>query len=153
MVQVGRMSCEQKSPLPGEHPEYSLGFAFSLLLFEILFVPEVGLHLFEVHSANGSEGVFGNRRGRVCRGLLRGRGSNFGDILRAVGLVAATMELVLGALVLWLLAILDAMAFCSAVETLVVSWQRVSFTLAFLLLVPRESADVFFGSWSKSNLH
>ena len=54
------MNCKRKSPLPGEHPEYSLGFAFSLLLCEILFVPEVGLHLFKVHSSNGGEGVFDN---------------------------------------------------------------------------------------------
>ena len=69
-------------------------------------------------------------------GLFRGRGSNFGDILRAVGLVTAAVELALGALVLRLPAILDAVAFSSAVEALVVSWRRVSFTLALLLLVP-----------------
>ena len=50
--------------------------------------------------------------------------------------MTATVELALGALVLRLTAILDAVAFGSAVETLVVSWRRVSFTLAFLLLIP-----------------
>ena len=50
--------------------------------------------------------------------------------------MTASMELALGALVFQFSAILDAMAFDSAVETLVVSWRRVSFTLAFLLLIP-----------------
>ena len=51
-------------------------------------------------------------------------------------MVSAAVELALGALILWLSTILDAMAFSSAVEALVVSWRRVSFTLALLLLVP-----------------
>ena len=135
-----------KESVAGEHPEYSLGFAFSLLLCEILFVPEVGLHLFEVHSTNSGEGIFGNRGGQVCRGLLRGRGSNFGDILGTIGSMTSAVELTLGALVLRLSAVFDAVSFSSAVETLVVSWRRVSFTLAPLLLIPRESSDVFFGS-------
>ena len=134
--------------MPGEHPEYSLGFAFSLLLCEILFVPEVGLHLFKVHSVNGGKGVFSNRRGRVCCGLLHSRGLDLGDILGAIGSVTSSMELALGALVFWFLAVLDAVAFGYAVETLVVSWRRVSFTLTLLLLIPREGADIFFSSWS-----
>ena len=60
--------------------------------------------------------------------------------------MAASVELALVALVFWLSAVFDAMAFGSTVETLVVSWQRVSFTLS-LLLIPREGADVFFSSW------
>ena len=57
-----KMSCECESLFPSEHPEYSLGFAFSLLLCEILFVPEVGLHLFKVHASYSSERVFGYGR-------------------------------------------------------------------------------------------
>ena len=53
-------------------------------------------------------------------GLFRGRGPDFGDVLGAVGLMTASMELALSALVLRLSAILDAMAFSSAVEALVV---------------------------------
>ena len=56
------------------------------------------------------------------RGLFRSRGSNFGDILRAVGLMAAAVELALSALVLRFSAILDAVAFGATVEALVVSW-------------------------------
>ena len=136
-------------PLPSEHPEYSLGFAFSLLLCEILFVPEVGLHLFKIHSSNGSEGVFGDRRGRVHRRLFCSGGSNLSDVLGAVGLMTTSVEFALVALVLGLSAILDAVAFGSAVETLVASWRRVTlaFALALLLLFPREGADVFFISW------
>ena len=50
--------------------------------------------------------------------------------------MTAAMELAFGALVLRLSAILDAVAFGSAVEALVISWRGVSFTLAFLLLIP-----------------
>ena len=107
--------------MPGEHPEYSLGFAFSLLLCEILFVPEVGLHLFKIHSSDGGEGVFGNRRGRVRHCLFRSRDSNLSDILQAVGSMTASVELALAALVLWLSAVLDAVAFSPTVETLAVS--------------------------------
>ena len=82
------------------------------------------------------------------RGLLRGRGPNFGDVFGAVGSVTSSVELALGALVLGLLAVLDAVAFGSTVETLVVSWRRVSFTLTLLLLIPREGADIFFSSRS-----
>ena len=67
--------------------------------------------------------------------------------------MTASMELTLGALVFGLSAVLDAVTFSSAVETFVVSWRRVSFTLSLLLIIPRESADVFFGSRSKPNLH
>ena len=62
--------------------------------------------------------------------------------------MTASMELALTALILWLLAVLDAVALGSAVETLVVSWRRVSFTLTPFLLIPREGADVFFNPQS-----
>ena len=84
----------------------------------------------------------------MCCSLLHGRSLNFGDVLRAVGSVTSSMELALAALILWLSAILDAMAFGSTVETLVVLWRRVSFTLSLLLLIPQEGADVFFSSQS-----
>ena len=121
--------------MPSEHPEYSLGFAFSLLLCEILFVPEVGLHLFKIHSSDSGKGVFGNGGGQVCCGLFHGRNSNFGNVLGAVGPVASSMELALIALVLQLSAVLDAVTLSSAVETLVVP-QHVPFALSFLLLIP-----------------
>ena len=54
------MSCKYEGLLPGEHPEYSLGLAFSLLLCEIFLILEVGLHLFEVHAMNSGERVFGD---------------------------------------------------------------------------------------------
>ena len=66
--------------------------------------------------------------------------------------MTASVELALTTLILRLPAVLDAMALHSAVETLVVSWWRVSFTLALLLLIPQEGTNVFFGSWSKPNL-
>ena len=138
--------------MPGEHPEYSLGFAFSLLLSEILFVPEVGLHLIKVHSSNGGKGIFGNRRGRVCRCLLCGSGSNFSDVFGAIGPVTASMKLALAALVLWLSAVFDAVTFSSAVETLVVSWRRISLAFTLFLLIPREGTNVFFDPWSKPYL-
>ena len=53
------MSFECESP-PIEHPEYSLGFAFSQLLCEIFLIPEVGLHLLKVHATDGCEGVLGD---------------------------------------------------------------------------------------------
>ena len=62
------------------------------------------------------------------------------------------MEFALGALIFRLSAVLDAVTLSSTVETLVVSWRRVSFTLAFLLFIPREGGDVFFGSQSEPNL-
>ena len=142
------MSDECESLLPGEHPEYSLGFAFSLLLCEILFVPEVGLHLFKVHSPDSHKGVFCNGGSRVCRCLLHGRSSNFSDVLGAVGPVTSSVELALVALVLWLSAVLDAMPLGSTVETLVVSWQHIPFALSFLLLIPQEGTDILFCSWS-----
>ena len=61
--------------------------------------------------------------------------------------MTTSMELALVALILWLSAVLDAMAFSSTVETLVVSWRRVSLALTHLLLIPQEGADVFFSSW------
>ena len=54
--------------------------------------------------------------------LLRGRGSNLGDVLGAVGPMTASVELALTTLILWLPAVLDAVALHSTVETLVVSW-------------------------------
>ena len=84
--------------------------------------------------------------------LFGSRGSNLSDVLGAVGSMTAAVELALVALVLRLSAILDAVTFSSAVETFVVSWQRVSFTLALLLFIPREGTNVFFGSWSRSSL-
>ena len=50
--------------------------------------------------------------------------------------MTAAMELALVALILRLSAVLDAMAFGSAVETLVVSWWRISLALSLLLLIP-----------------
>ena len=120
----------------GEHPEYSLGFAFSLLLCKILFVPEVGLHLFKVHSLDSGKGVFGDGRSQVHRSLLHGGSLNFGDVLGAVGPVTSSMELALVALVLRLAAVLDAMTLGSAVETLVVSQWHIPSALSFLLLIP-----------------
>ena len=58
------------------------------------------------------------------------------------------VELAFVALVLQLLAVLDAMTLGSTVETLIVSWQHIPFALSFLLFIPQESADVFFRSWS-----
>ena len=62
------------------------------------------------------------------------------------------MELALVALVLRLLAVLDAMTLDSAVETLVVSRQCIPFAFAFLLLIPQESANIFFGPWPNPDL-
>ena len=53
-----KKSCEYES-LPVEHPEYSLGFAFSQLLGEFFSVPEICLHLVEIHAPNGGERVPG----------------------------------------------------------------------------------------------
>ena len=72
----------------------------------------------------------------MCRSLLGSGSSDFGNILGAIGPVTPSMELALIALVLWLSAILDAVAFGSTVETLVVSWWRVPFALSFLLFFP-----------------
>ena len=71
----------------------------------------------------------------MCHSLLHSRGSNFGDILGAIGPVTSSMELALSALVLWLSAVLDAMILGPAVETLVVS-RYIPFALSFLLLIP-----------------
>ena len=81
-------------------------------------------------------------------GLLGSRSPNFGNVLGAVGPVTFPMELALGALVLQLSAILDAVALDSAVETLVVSQQHIPFALSFLLLIPQESSNIFFFSQS-----
>ena len=60
---------------------------------------------------------------------------NFGDILRTVVLMAATMELAISTLVLQLLAVFDAMPVLSTVEALVASWCRSSsFDLLFLIV-------------------
>ena len=50
--------------------------------------------------------------------------------------MTSSVELALGALVLWLSTVLDAMTLGSAVEALVVSWWCISFALSFLLLIP-----------------
>ena len=50
--------------------------------------------------------------------------------------MTASMELALAALVLWLSAVLDAVAFGPTVETLVVSWWRISLALTLLLFIP-----------------
>ena len=102
------MSCKYEGLLPGEHPEYSLGLAFSLLLCEILLVPEVGMHLFEVHALDGSKGVLRDRRGRVHSGLFCSGGANPGDVFGAASPMATTVELALVALILQLSSILDA---------------------------------------------
>ena len=63
-------------------------------------------------------------------------GVDFSDKLQTVVLMTATMELALSALVLWLLAVLDAMPIRSTVEALVALWGgRASFTL-LLLVIP-----------------
>ena len=79
--------------------------------------------------------------------LLHSSGLNLGDILGTVGSMTASVELALTALVLWLSAVLDTMAFGPTIETLVVSWRRTSLAFPLLLLIPREGADVFFSSW------
>ena len=50
--------------------------------------------------------------------------------------MTSSVELTLAVLVFGLSAVLDAVTFGSTVETLVVSWRRVSFTLALLFLIP-----------------
>ena len=59
MCKEEKMSFKCES-LPIEHPEYSLGFAFSQLLCKIFLVPEVCLHLLKVHAADGCEGILGD---------------------------------------------------------------------------------------------
>ena len=54
-------------------------------------------------------------------GLFHGGGVNCSDILGAVSPVTSAMELAFIALVLGLVTVLDAVAFYSTVETLVVS--------------------------------
>ena len=105
------MSFKCESPLPGEHPEYSLGFAFSLLLCEILFVPEVGLHLVKDHASYSSKGVFSSGGCHVHGGLFCRCGMCFGNVLLTVMPMSTAMELTFPGLVLWLLEILDAVSF------------------------------------------
>ena len=50
--------------------------------------------------------------------------------------MSTSVEFALTALILQLSAILDAMVFSSTIETLVVSWWRVSLALALLLVIP-----------------
>ena len=131
-----KKSCEYESS-PVEHPEYSLGFAFSRLLSKVLAIPEVRLHLFEIHASDGGEGVPSGRRGRMGRGLFLSGRADFSNVLRTVAPMSAAVELALLARILRLSAVLDAVTFFSAVEALVASWSG-SFSLAFLLLlVPR----------------
>ena len=119
---------------PVEHPEYSLGFAFSRLLGEFLTIPEVRLHLFKVHASDSSEGVPSGRRGRMGGGLFFSGRADFSDVLRTVAPVSAAVELASAAWVLRLSAVLDAVAFFSAVEALVASWSG-SFPFTFFLLI------------------
>ena len=103
-----RKSSEYESS-PVEHPEYSLGFAFSRLLSEFLTIPEVRLHLFKIHASDGGEGIPGGRRGRMRGGLLlRGR-ADFSDVLRTVAPMSASVELAFSARVLRLAAVLVVM--------------------------------------------
>ena len=128
-----RMNCEYESS-PVEHPEYSLGFAFSRLLGEFLPIPEVRLHLLEVHPSDSGEGVPSGRRRRMRGCLFLSRGADFGDVLRTVAPMSASVELAFAAWILWLSAVLDAVAFFSTVEALVASW-RGRLALALLLLI------------------
>ena len=143
-----RKNCKYESS-PVEHPEYSLGLAFSRLLSEFLSIPEVRLHLFEIHASDGGEGVPGGRRGRMGGGLLFSGRADFSDVLRTVAPVSAAVELAFSARVLRLPAILYAVSFFSAVEALVALWKG-CFTLALLLLIiPREGTDfVGLRAWS-----
>ena len=50
--------------------------------------------------------------------------------------MTASVELALATLILWLSAVLDAVAFSPIVETLVVLWQQVSLAFTLLLLIP-----------------
>ena len=129
-----RKSCEYESP-PVEHPEYSLGFAFSRLLGEFLSIPEICLHLVEIHASDGGERISSGRRCRMHGCLFFSRGADFGNVLRTVAPVSSSVELAFTAWVLRLSAILDAVSFFSAIEALVASW-RGSFTFALLLVIP-----------------
>ena len=131
-----RKNCEYESP-PVEHPEYSLGFAFSRLLSEFLAVPEVRLHLLEVHAPDSGKGISSGGRRRMRGRLFLSRGADFGDVLRTVAPMSTSVELAFAAWVLWLSAVLDAVSFLSAVEALVALWsRRLAFTF-LLLIVPR----------------
>ena len=136
LVYKGEKKSFEYESSPVEHPEYSLGFAFSRLLGEILAIPEVHLHLFEVHASDGSEGI-PSGRGRRMRGCLFFSGrADFSDVLRIVAPMSASVELAFAAWVLRLSAVLDAVSFFSAVEALIASW-RGCFSLALLpLIVP-----------------
>ena len=128
-----RKSFEYESP-PIEHPEYSLGFAFSRLLSEFFAIPEVRLHLLKVHASDGGEGISSGRGRRMRGGLLFSGRADFSDVLRTVAPMSTAVELAFSAWVLRLSAVLDAVSFFSAVEALVASWSG-SFTLALLLLI------------------
>ena len=71
---------ENDSLLPSEHPEYSLGFAFSHIL-KILHVPEVGLDLFKIHALYSGKGILWNCRWRVCHSLFHHGGTDFSGVL------------------------------------------------------------------------
>ena len=114
--------------------EYSLGFAFFQLLCEIFLIPEVCLHLFEVHATDGCEGILGDGGGHVCHSLLGGGSTDLGDVLGAVSSMTATVELALATLILRLLAVPDSVSVLAVVEALVAS-QRRGFVL-LLLIVP-----------------
>ena len=69
-------------------------------------------------------------------GLLGHGGVDLGDVLQTVAPMATTVELTFSALILRLLAVLNAMPVLSTIEALVASWYgRASFTL-LLLIVP-----------------
>ena len=77
--------------------------------------------------------------------FFRGR-ADFSDVLRTVAPVSSAVELAFAAWVLRLSAVLDAVSFFSTVEALVASWSG-GFSLALLLIVPREGADIV-GLWA-----
>ena len=58
----------------------------------------------------------------MCGGLFLGGRANLGDVLRTVTPMSPSVELAFPALVLRLLAVLDAVSFLPAVEALVASW-------------------------------
>ena len=131
-----KKSCKCES-LPIEHPEYSLGFAFSRLLSKFLAIPEIGLHLLEVHTTDGGERIPSGGRSRVCGGLFFSGGADFSDVLRTVAPMSTSVELAFSAWTLRLLAVLDAVAFFSAVEALIASWGGCLSLALLLLIVPR----------------
>ena len=126
------MSFECKGLSPVEHPEYSLGLAFSQLLCEIFLIPAVHLHLFKVHAMDGCKGVLGDRRGCVCGCLFHRGGVDFSSILGTVPAMSTAVELALAALILQLLAVPNSVSVLATIEALVALRCR---SLALLLLI------------------